>query len=1235
MPSPRSPRRRHHRRLWSALAVASLVVVAPTLVGVALDRAAPAGAAGGFTAGDVVVYRVGGGATLTSASAQVSLDEYSPTGSLVQSVALPTTASGSNKPLTAAGTATSEGMLTLSADGKYLMATGYDTGVGTSGVSSSAAATIPRTVARVDASDDIDTSTALTDFADGNNPRSATSSDGTDIWVGGAAGGVRYTTLGSSTSTSLNTTDKNVREVSITDGQLYTSADPTKQAVTIASVGSGLPTTAGQSVTDLTFSPALSTSGTFEPYQYVLMTLGSGPGPDTLYVADNAAAAVERYNLVSGSWTAAGSTPLSGVIGLTGIASGGTATLYATSTNSGGTTGILSKIVDNAGAGGTLSASASTLVTAISGEAFRGVAFAPGTVLGGGGGGSSPTITSAESGLPAALGDPTNPSLDFTVADNSYSADQLTVSDTSSDTTVAPLNDISISGTGADRTLTVTPGGVVGTSTIALTVTAPDNSVATLDIDYGVSPEAPDPDTARYYSGAGNASTAIDVGGGYMLVGDDESDVLRLYQEGTSGPPVNTFDFTSQLPFGSDEIDIEASARSGNRIYWEGSMSNDASGDSAPSRSTLFATDITGSGASTELTYVGSYTGLRQDLISWDEDNGHGLGANYFGLAASASVGVPPHESDAFDAEGLEFAPGSTSTAYLGFRAPLEPPSDRSLGLVIPITNIDALVDNGNPGTVHATFGPPLQWDLGGLGVREIRKNADNQYLIIAGASDESPGQVLYKWDGVPADPPRQALTTLPAGGDRGNWESIVSVPDPLVSGAPVEFLQDNGDTAWYGDSLTSKTGLNPDLQKDFGDTYSYVPPTPLATATAVVSSHNPSQAGDTVTYTATVSLTAPPPGAGTPTGTVAFTDGGSPVDCGGDQTLDASGQATCVVTYPASGSHDIVGTYSGGITGNDVDAGSFSADLDQSVGLAPSTTTLTSTDNPAGRRQPLTYVATVTGAGTPTGTVQFTDGGTDITGCAAVTLDGSGVARCTTSYSKTTTTKSPPHTIAAHYSGDDANQSSSDSLTETVSRVVNPYATTTVLTVSADTVVAGHPLAVTATVSTVSGEPTGRVRFLAGATVIPGCKSVRPDGSGVATCAAVLSSAGSPSVTARFLGDSFDSPSTSTGVTVTVTRAPTDTTLTSSVDPVGSGQTVTFTATVSSPDGGTPRGPVEFSVGGVPLSGCSARALSKSGKATCRARLTTLGDNTVEADYAGSGAFVASSGTLDETVSS
>ncbi len=784
----------------------TLLAVTACLVSLAAFAAAQASAA--LTPGDIVVYRVGNGSgALSSSGTAVFLDEYEPSGKFVESIALPTAASGSNKPLVASGSASSEGLLTLSGDGNYLMATGYDAAVGTSKVAETKSASVPRTIARVGASGAVDTSTALTDWASENNPRSATSSDGNDIWVGGAAGGVRHTTLGSSTSTGLNETDKNVREVSIFNGQLYTSADPTKAgALTIATVGSGLPTSGTQTIANLPFSTAPK-----QPYAYAFLTLGLGSTPDTLYVADNEAGAVVKFGLSEGKWVKLGSVAITGVTGLTANDASGTVTIFAAS---GGLEakgpGSLWQITDKSGLGGTLSGSAGEIAKTPANESFRGVAFAPGTTIGSGGPPPPPmpTIVPAETALPAALGDPTNPALGLTVGDTGFELGELTVTASSSNKTVAPS--VEVSGSGSNRTLTVTPGAV-GHSTITLIVEAPDTGKATTTIDYGVSANQGD-ESDRYYAGAGNASTAIDVGGGYMVVADDEGNVLRLYHERNSGEPTKTFDFTKVLPVGTSEADIEASARVGNTLYWIGSLSNKKSGKAAPEHDIVFAATLSGSGASTELTYLGSYTHLREDMVAWDEANGDPLG-----LAASTAPGLPSNEADGFNAEGLEFAAGSTETAYVAFRAPLQPTNDRKDALLIPVTNFASLVTHGNPGSSPATFGGALEWNLEGRGLRELRRNAAGQFLAIAGTSDDSNSTFgLYAWDGNPADQPVLSSTPL-SSVNEGAWEDIVSVPEPLVGGSTVELLQDDGDSVWYADGLTSKTGMPSGLQKDLG----------------------------------------------------------------------------------------------------------------------------------------------------------------------------------------------------------------------------------------------------------------------------------------------------------------------------------------------------------------------------------------------------------------------------------
>ena len=336
----------------------------------------PSASAAPFGAGDLVVYRVGSGTgSLVNTGSPVYLDEYTPAGALVQSIAMPTTASGLQKPLIASGTATSEGFLSLSTDGRYLLLTGYGTTLGGStSLSGTTAAAVNRVVGRVDPNGTIDTSTALTDFADTNNPRGATSTNGTDLWVGGAAGGVRYTTLGATTSTQLSTAASNIRQVAIVGGQLYVSTSSANYYV--SAVGAGTPETTGQTMTAL--SPL---TGVTSPDAFVL--LDESPtvaGLDTLYVADDAGG-IFKYCLVGGVWTAEGSkgNGSNAYRGLTATWDGSNVTLYTTRKGGSGASGggELASIVDASGFGATMTGSFTLMATAASNEAFRGVALAP------------------------------------------------------------------------------------------------------------------------------------------------------------------------------------------------------------------------------------------------------------------------------------------------------------------------------------------------------------------------------------------------------------------------------------------------------------------------------------------------------------------------------------------------------------------------------------------------------------------------------------------------------------------------------------------------------------------------------------------------------------------------------------------------------------------------------------------------------------------------------------------
>jgi hypothetical protein len=366
-----------------------------------------------FTPGNLAIYRVGNGTeTLANTGNTVFIDEYTPAGSLVQSIQLPN--SGGNS-LVANGTSTSEGGLSLSGDGNFLLLAGYGPAAipAASSLQAATGATVNRVVGRIDGSGTIDTSTRLSDFASGSSPRSAASTDGTDLWVAGGAGGVRYATLGSTTSTQLAATPTNLRHLTIADGQLYVSSQ--SGSTRLATVGTGIPTTAGQTITNL---PGAGISSLTSPYGSFFADLSAGvPGVDTLYVADDGASGLQKFSLVGGSWVSNGiiGVDADDYRGVTGIVSGTTVSLFVTR-KGGGTAagGELVSLVDASGYNGAFAGTPTLLASASAGTSFRGIAKTPGVAasailsvaagsaskLEGDGGGLTPfTFTVSRSGL--------------------------------------------------------------------------------------------------------------------------------------------------------------------------------------------------------------------------------------------------------------------------------------------------------------------------------------------------------------------------------------------------------------------------------------------------------------------------------------------------------------------------------------------------------------------------------------------------------------------------------------------------------------------------------------------------------------------------------------------------------------------------------------------------------------------------------------------------------------------
>jgi uncharacterized repeat protein (TIGR01451 family) len=314
-------------------------------------------------------------------------------------------------------------------------------------------------------------------------------------------------------------------------------------------------------------------------------------------------------------------------------------------------------------------------------------------------------------------------------------------------------------------------------------------------------------------------------------------------------------------------------------------------------------------------------------------------------------------------------------------------------------------------------------------------------------------------------------------------------------------------------------------------------------TTTTLSSSPNPSTPGQDVTFTATV---APTSGSGTPTGSVNFYEGETLLGSG---PLNASGVATYVTSSLAAGEHTIKAIYGGDTVFDD----STSADLTHTVQDATTTTALVSAPNPSTVGQSVTFTATVTAAsGTPTGSVTFYDDGDSL---GSGTLNA-GVATYTTS-----SLAAGEHIIKAIYGGAAGfDASTSPNLTHIVHTV--KVATTTTLVSAPNPSTYRHFVTITATVTAVSGTPTGSVGFYDGVLLL-GTEPL--NGSGMATYTTSSLAVGENTLKAHYYGDTgFDASTSGNRTHTVVAAAPTDTDLSVTESVVRDFFTITYTIQVN-----------------------------------------------------------------------
>jgi hypothetical protein len=346
-------------------------------------------------------------------------------------------------------------------------------------------------------------------------------------------------------------------------------------------------------------------------------------------------------------------------------------------------------------------------------------------------------------------------------------------------------------------------------------------------------------------------------------------------------------------------------------------------------------------------------------------------------------------------------------------------------------------------------------------------------------------------------------------------------------------------------------------------------------THTVITSGKNPSLTGEEVTFTATVyGYNA------TPQGTLVFIINGETID----GTLDSKGSTFVDYSFDEAGTFEVEANY--------ISTNGYKASTGSITQLVNGTSfVLTSSKNPSIVGDEVTFTAKLTGTGdAPAGEVTFKDGGFVI---ETVSLDGDGQA--TTTYGNLDL---GPNIITAEFEGNYDVEPAS--LTQVVNNV-------SILLASSK-----NPSAlnenVTFTASVTGSTSVGKtVNFIIGGKTLSGIV----DDSGTATVTTSFNTSGTHTVTATLAG-----PVISTSLNQVV-QQPTIV-LTSSKNPSASGESVTFTATVT---GGVEGGEVVFTTG------------STSVPKTLTEGVSTWTTSFIAGSYLVTATYIGTSGSLTQVV--
>ena len=322
-------------------------------------------AASPFTAGNLAVLRVGDGTeSLGGSGNSVFIDQFTTNGTLAGSIAIPDHATNA---LLISGTASSEGALTRSADGRLLVLGGYhlaltNAALLSNSLANASATNCPRALGVVDLFGNYALVAVTTNQYSANNLRSGATDGRGNYWGAGATSGTYY--FGGGPANTVQTNVANSLVIQDLGGNLYFSTQKSTNGIWKIP---GTPAAPG--ATPAVFLSAGSKAAT---YGFAL-----NPTATTAYLADDTLkglGGIQRWDVTNGAWAMTYAFTSLTNIGARGVAvdfSGAHPVIYATTAEN--TTNRLVAITDTGAA-----SPAATLATAGVNQVFRGVTLAPG-----------------------------------------------------------------------------------------------------------------------------------------------------------------------------------------------------------------------------------------------------------------------------------------------------------------------------------------------------------------------------------------------------------------------------------------------------------------------------------------------------------------------------------------------------------------------------------------------------------------------------------------------------------------------------------------------------------------------------------------------------------------------------------------------------------------------------------------------------------------------------------------